>query len=98
MGSLGTHLGDALAGYRDRDTERCVNGLVAAITMVQDYEDRIRELEAKLREALAGYTEAIEDIDSWSGYASDYFQKKHKLDETLADHRALLAKLKEDQQ
>ena len=47
--------------------------------------DRIAELEA-------GYAEAIEDIESWSGYASDYFREKHDLDGCLKEHRAILGK------
>jgi hypothetical protein len=45
---------------------------------------RIAELES-------GYAEAIEDIESWAGYASEYFQDKHDLPGCLAGHRAALS-------
>ena len=42
----------------------------------------------KERDALkAGYLEAIEDIESWAGYASAYFQDKHDLRGCLEKHR-----------
>lgn len=44
----------------------------------------------ELRELLDGYAEAIEDIQSWASYASDYFQDKHDLEGCLAQHRGLL--------
>lgn len=45
--------------------------------------DRIAELEALLGEA-------IESIEDWAGYASEYFREKHGLAEELAKFRAAL--------
>lgn len=45
--------------------------------------ERIAQLESALRDA-------IEDIESWAGYASDYFRDKHDLAGCLAKHRATL--------
>jgi hypothetical protein len=42
----------------------------------------------RLRAALG---EAIDDIDDWASYASDYFRDKHDLAGTLAKHRAALS-------
>jgi hypothetical protein len=47
--------------------------------------DRIIELENQL-------LEAVEDIESWAGYASEYFQTKHDLAGCIAAHRAILMK------
>jgi len=44
---------------------------------------RIAELEALLGEA-------IESIDDWAGYASEYFREKHGIAEELAKFRAAL--------
>jgi hypothetical protein len=51
---------------------------------VDALEDRVRVLEAAL-------TEAIDDIEEWGAYASDYFKDKHGLAECVAKHRAALA-------
>lgn len=45
---------------------------------------------AKELEAMVLLAEAIEDIDSWASYASDYFRDKHDLAGTLARYRAAL--------
>ncbi len=47
--------------------------------------------EARERGLRTGYAEAIEDIESWAGYASTYFQEKHDLKGCLERHRAALA-------
>lgn len=39
----------------------------------------------RMREALA---EAIESVEDWAGYASEYFRQKHGLKEELARFRA----------
>lgn len=41
----------------------------------------------RLREALA---EAIESVEDWAGYASEYFRQKHGLEEELARLHAAL--------
>jgi hypothetical protein len=48
---------------------------------------QIRAYTAKLE---AGYREAIEDIDSWGAYASQYFTDKHDLDGCIEAHRTIL--------
>ena len=46
----------------------------------------------RLRAELARYAqEAIDDIDSWSGYASPYFQDKHDLEGTFRKWRTRAA-------
>jgi len=36
------------------------------------------------------YEEAIDDIEEWGAYASEYFQEKWKLKECIEQHRAAL--------
>ena len=36
------------------------------------------------------YQEAIDDIEEWGAYASEYFQEKWKLKECIEQHRAAL--------
>ena len=64
--------------------------MVAWCEILRDTQNALRDL-LIVREAFA---EAIEDIEDWAGYASDYFRDKHDLAGTLAKHRALLAKVK----
>ena len=45
-------------------------------------------------ELLAVYEDAIQDIESWESYASEYFQKKWSLPAVLKRHRARLAAMK----
>jgi hypothetical protein len=52
--------------------------------------DELSSLRAEVVRLRKGYAEAIDDIESWAGYASEYFQSKHDLAGTLAQHRALL--------
>lgn len=35
------------------------------------------------------YAEAIEDIQSWGAYASDYFKEKHGLALCILDHKSV---------
>jgi len=49
----------------------------------QKAEARVKELEAALREA-------IDAIEGWAGYASDYFRDKHDLAGDLSRARAAL--------
>ena len=41
---------------------------------------------------IEGYQEAIEDIQSWAAYATDYFQHKHDLKGCIARHQQILKK------
>lgn len=50
-----------------------------------DLQTRVTELEGAL-------SEAIESIESWAAYASEYFQQKHDLAGDLAKFRATLQK------
>lgn len=52
----------------------------------------IAEQAKEIERLTALLEEAIEDIASWSSYASDYFQQKHKLAKTLERYRAALSK------
>jgi len=45
---------------------------------------------AELERFIAGYQEAIEDIEGWGCYAAEYFQDKHDLAGCVAKHKALL--------
>lgn len=36
---------------------------------------------------------AVNDIENWAGYASEYFQRKHKLHDSLAEYRGAIAGL-----
>ncbi len=47
--------------------------------------------EARARLAVEALNEAIEDIESWGAYASEYFQEKHDLAGALAKHKTTLA-------
>jgi hypothetical protein len=55
--------------------------------MSDDYVQRLVDENARLR---AGYSEAIEEIELWAAYASQYFQEKHNLAGVLARHREIL--------
>ncbi len=55
--------------------------------MSEEYVQRLADENARLR---AGYAEAIEDIEVWAAYASEYFQEKHDLAGLLARHREIL--------
>ena len=50
---------------------------------LQDAMDEIERLREK-------YEEAIDDIEEWVAYASEYFQEKWKLKECIEQHRAAL--------
>jgi hypothetical protein len=52
-------------------------------------------LAAKLAVMAEELGEAIEDIQSWAGYASDYFKDKHDLDGCLKRYRDVTATLPE---
>jgi hypothetical protein len=56
--------------------------------------DAIVALQARLEAVKTGYAEAIEDIEDWGVYASEYFQEKHDLAGTLAAHRKALEESK----
>lgn len=55
------------------------------LAIVDEVTKRIEHIESALREA-------IEDIQSWGGYASAYFQDKHDLQGCVARYRAILTK------
>ena len=50
------------------------------------YKEAANEIE-RLREK---YEEAIDDIEEWGAYASEYFQEKWELKECIEQHRAAL--------
>lgn len=55
------------------------------------YADQLARRDALLRVAYEALKEAREDIESWAGYASEYFQNKHDLAGTLTQYDAVLA-------
>jgi DNA repair ATPase RecN len=57
-----------------------------------DYQfTHLEQARARIGELERCYAEAIEDIESWGAYASQYFQEKHDLEGCLRQHRTLLA-------
>jgi hypothetical protein len=50
--------------------------------------ERLRAKEARLREALQ---HAVEELEFWGAYASDYFKEKHGFDETIEKLSTALA-------
>ena len=56
--------------------------------------DKRKHLERLLAEAVGALEEAIEDVEDWSGYATEYFQKKHNLEGCLKGHREALSRIK----
>ncbi len=44
---LGAALGNAIAGYRDHDTERAAKGLADVVAIVRDLEKRIERIERR---------------------------------------------------
>lgn len=58
---------------------------------LEEQHKRIAELERTNAQLLEALKEAVEDIEAWAGYASDYFQEKHDLQGTLEKHRATIA-------
>ena len=70
--------------------------LVFANSHVEVMDELRAEREAN-RELLREFAEAVDDIESWGAYASDYFQKKHDLDGTVERYRALIEKVKADE-
>ena len=51
----------------------------------QSRDEEVRELVEALRDA-------IDEVENWGAYASEYFQEKHDLSGTVAKLRAILAK------
>lgn len=49
----------------------------------------IADLEARCAELKAALNDAIESIEDWAGYASEYFRQKHGLAEEVARLKAL---------
>ena len=52
---------------------------------------RIADLERENAALVARLKDAVDDIESWGAYASEYFQAKHKLNECLTAHREFLS-------
>lgn len=57
---------------------QCIDGRLS-----EEAADEIERLRRK-------YEEAINDIEEWGAYASDYFQEKWGLKECIEQHRAAL--------
>lgn len=66
--------------------------LVGAVGRHRDLtaEAALSKLQAENDKLRAGYAEAIDDIESWGAYASEYFQGKYDLAGTVAKHRAAI--------
>ena len=59
---------------------------------IADITAKLAEAEARLRELQGSYAEAIDDIQDWAGYASDYFRDKYQLAATIERHETALVK------
>jgi len=55
----------------------------------EQIEKEFAELEARCAELKAALNDAIESIEDWAGYASEYFRQKHGLAEEVARLKAL---------
>jgi len=55
-----------------------------------DWQDRAETAEARVKELEEALREAIDAIEGWAGYASDYFRDKHDLAGDLSRARAAL--------
>jgi hypothetical protein len=58
----------------------------------QEASNELRRLEALNAELLEALEDAIEDIEMWSGFASEYLKGKYGLAASIAAKRALIAK------
>lgn len=63
-----------------------------AVEHIADLTAKLAEAEAWLRELQGSYAEAIDDIQDWAGYASDYFRDKYQLAATIERHETALVK------
>lgn len=80
-----------LAGeLSDKGNVQCGENLRWAAARIQQLEARNAELEAEVEKLREGYREAIDDIDSWGAYASNYFQQKHDLEGCIKMHEKAL--------
>ena len=57
-------------------------------------EIRVNELEFQLAEALEGYEQAVEDIEHWASYSSEYFKAKYAVMEDIEAHKKRLNELR----
>jgi len=53
-----------------------------------------RDAKSAIERLQEKYEEAIDDIEEWGAYASEYFQEKWKLKECIEQHRAALKEKK----
>lgn len=51
----------------------------------------LERIPARIRELVAALADAIEEVEDWGGYASEYFQKKHDLAGRIEDLRTVLS-------
>ena len=58
--------------------------------MLTERDSKITELEARVSELENLLSDAVDDIESWGGYASAYFQDKHGLKQDIAKYRAAI--------
>lgn len=78
-----------VARLKDEMVEACDSHCRRELCVMQR---EIDAAESRLTALRLHYSEAIEDIEEWGGYASSYFQNKHDLEGAVANHRAALAK------
>lgn len=68
----------------DKHVSPAFHGVAAALRA-----ERARN-EARIRELEDGLRDAILCVESWAGYASDYFREKHDLKGDIARLRAMI--------
>jgi hypothetical protein len=57
---------------------------------LRDFSNASARKDARIAQLEAGLRDAIEAVDSWAGYASEYFQQKHDLEGDIERLRAVL--------
>jgi hypothetical protein len=80
-----------LRGHQKHPDDSPLGCVYCHIELLQRDENKLKALNAELLEALE---DAIEDIEMWGAYASDYLKTKYCLAESLAEKRALVSKAK----
>lgn len=78
-------IADKLTLWADDDLDTMRRDLLAAAAEIT----RLRAEKAELVNALG---DAIDSVEAWAAYASDYFKEKHDLNGEIASLRAALSR------
>ena len=68
------------------------NTIAEQAAYIKKVQQQNRQKVDRIFALVEGYQEAIEDIQSWAAYATDYFQHKHDLKGCIARHQQILKK------